>query len=1207
MKKLLAGFILLPSLAFSFLFPLTKSRGISVGNLNIAEPGMVAYAASYSSDPADEPKYSTQNNKTFQYLNLGSTLDYYRGDSVKVGIIDSGINYDHEDFMVNSQTKVKGTSKYYEYQTNQWVYYGATQHGYSYIDDSLGHGTNVAATVAAAINSVGGTGLAPNVELYVYKVTNSNNGYEFGAIQLALNDAVSLGLDVVNMSFQSYEHEVTYNGSTMGASTGCSTILSSYLNSAYDAGITLVGAAGNYNTNEPSYPGSNNHVINVGSLDQTATDKASFSNYGSTIDIVAPGYVHVADKGTNSSYKDTSGTSFSAPLVTAAIALYIQKNPSATPSQIESALYASCDPIDDSGSQYTNWAGNGALNVATFLGVEGGSVPTVASVSVSPSNLNLDLNGTKTANLTATVNGENNPSQTVTWTSSNTSVATVSSGGVVTAKATGSATITATSTVDTTKTGTCSVSVTDSTVHVTSVSLNKNSTSIDVGGSEILTATVLPNNATNKSVNWSTSNANVVTVSNGTISGVAAGSATITATTVDGVKTATCTVTVSAPQTQTLTISRSSFATAGGYAWYDWSEDTSSGSTINGKGELYTTTTTSMQFNKSKGNKVAALFNTTAIPGSITKIEASSSQTTIRSWTAYVTSTSCSASGTALTFGSNKTSVGTASPAVGSLTSFGTSSAGYSYFCLQENDSSASYLSQIKITYIPKSISSITVKTAPNKVTYDAGDYFDPTGLVITATYSDSTTQDISYASASTGFTFSPSTSTSLTTSDTSVTITYGGKSTTQSITVNAVKSLSSISISGYTTSFVEGDTFSFGGVVTANYDDSTSSNVTSSATFTGYNMTTLGQQTVTISYTYRNVTKTAYYSVTINAGTLSSISVSGQTTIYTKNAAFSFDGTCTATFANGYQKVVTPTNVSSPDMTTGGNKTVTISYTYNSKTVSATYEITVNAYRDVYEMTYSSLGSVSYTSGSESVGSGISVSKSGYTTIENNSLRMGSGSNTGSLTLTYTSSSISKVVVNVKSYGSDSDVSITIAGTSTAIASSYANYEKTFNSPVNSVAIATVVKSKRANIQSVTIYSSSNQNIGQSEDCVGLETFINTYMHMDYVDNLGYCKDDEHHYYSTAKTAFNALNTHQRSLFTGNTAYASEWARLSKWAEFNGDSLNSNNILASNGKNIVNIIKNNNIDKITFVIVISTAAVSIIGLYLFIKKKKEQ
>ena len=329
-----------------------------------AAPGMVAYAASYSDDYEDEPKYSTEKTKTFDYLNLGNALDYYRGDSVKVGIIDSGINYDHEDFMVNNSTKVKGDSKYYNYQTSSWVYYKASQHGYSYIDDTLGHGTNVAATVAAAINGIGGLGLAPNVELYVYKVTNSSNGYEFGAIQNALMDAKTLGLDVVNMSFQSYEHAVSYGTSSMAASSGCSTIMSYYINQAYNAGITLVGAAGNFNTDEPSYPGSNNHVINVGSLNETGTGKAGFSNYGSTIDLVAPGYVHVADKGTNSSYKNTSGTSFSAPLVTAAIALYKQKNPSATPAQIESALYASCDPIEN-----TNWAGNGKLNVLKFLGL----------------------------------------------------------------------------------------------------------------------------------------------------------------------------------------------------------------------------------------------------------------------------------------------------------------------------------------------------------------------------------------------------------------------------------------------------------------------------------------------------------------------------------------------------------------------------------------------------------------------------------------------------------------------------------------------------------------------------------------------------------------------------------------------------------------------------------------------------------------------
>ena len=106
-------------------------------------------------------------------------------------------------------------------------------------------------------------------------------------------DAKTLGLDIINMSFQSYENAVTYNGSTMGASSGCSTILSYYLNQAYNAGITLVGAAGNYNTSEPSYPGSNDHVINVGSLNSTGTGKAGFSNYGSTIDLVAPGYVYI--------------------------------------------------------------------------------------------------------------------------------------------------------------------------------------------------------------------------------------------------------------------------------------------------------------------------------------------------------------------------------------------------------------------------------------------------------------------------------------------------------------------------------------------------------------------------------------------------------------------------------------------------------------------------------------------------------------------------------------------------------------------------------------------------------------------------------------------------------------------------------------------------------------------------------------------------
>lgn len=87
------------------------------------------------------------------------------------------------------------------------------------------------------------------------------------------------------------------------------------------------------------------------------------------------------------------------------------------------------------------------------------SAPLVTSVSVSPASVELDLAGTKTATLTATVNGTNSPSQNVTWSSDNSSVAYVDSNGIVTAKSKGTATITATSVEDDRQSGTCSVTV----------------------------------------------------------------------------------------------------------------------------------------------------------------------------------------------------------------------------------------------------------------------------------------------------------------------------------------------------------------------------------------------------------------------------------------------------------------------------------------------------------------------------------------------------------------------------------------------------------------------------------------------------------------------------------------------------------------------------------------------------------------------------
>ncbi|MDD4714535.1 MAG: Ig-like domain-containing protein, partial [Candidatus Absconditabacteria bacterium] len=117
--------------------------------------------------------------------------------------------------------------------------------------------------------------------------------------------------------------------------------------------------------------------------------------------------------------------------------------------------------------------------------------------------------------------------------------------GTVTAIAAGSATITV-KTNDGNKTASTAVTVNTATIPVTGVTLNKSATTLTVGANETLVATVNPSNATDKSVSWSSSNTSVATVSaTGTVTAIAAGSATITVKTNDGNKSAFATVTVS--------------------------------------------------------------------------------------------------------------------------------------------------------------------------------------------------------------------------------------------------------------------------------------------------------------------------------------------------------------------------------------------------------------------------------------------------------------------------------------------------------------------------------------------------------------------------------------------------------------------------------------------------------------------------------------
>ena len=186
----------------------------------------------------------------------------------------------------------------------------------------------------------------------------------------------------------------------------------------------------------------------------------------------------------------------------------------------------------------------GRTGVVDFLTLGNQSI-AVTGVSLNINSRTINVN--ESFQLTATVAPSNATNKNVSWSSNNTSVATVSATGLVTASAAGTAVITVT-TDDGSKTASCTITVLTPTISVTGVSLNTTARTLNVNESFQLTATVAPSNATNKNISWSSNNTSVATVSaSGLVTARAAGTAIIRVTTADGSKTATCTVTVTSP------------------------------------------------------------------------------------------------------------------------------------------------------------------------------------------------------------------------------------------------------------------------------------------------------------------------------------------------------------------------------------------------------------------------------------------------------------------------------------------------------------------------------------------------------------------------------------------------------------------------------------------------------------------------------------
>ena len=194
--------------------------------------------------------------------------------------------------------------------------------------------------------------------------------------------------------------------------------------------------------------------------------------------------------------------------------------------------------------------------IITVTTVDGGykaecavTVKPIVPPVVHPTGVTLDKTSAEicvneTLALTATVLPADATDKSVTWYTSDASVATVSANGVVTGISKGIATITV-ATVDGNKTATCVVTVTERLVPVTGITLDTIATTIDVGSTVTLNATIIPADASNKNVIWTSSDPNVATVNKGVVTGVSKGTATIRAASEDNPSVyAECVVTV---------------------------------------------------------------------------------------------------------------------------------------------------------------------------------------------------------------------------------------------------------------------------------------------------------------------------------------------------------------------------------------------------------------------------------------------------------------------------------------------------------------------------------------------------------------------------------------------------------------------------------------------------------------------------------------
>lgn len=361
-----------------------------------AEPNYIRKAlASSSSAPELNPLYRSQWH--YSLIDVPTAWEHSKGTGVIVAVVDTGIASQHADLKANI------LSSGYDF-VSQVSIAGDGDGIDSNPEDEGGsfHGSHVAGTVAAVNNTTGGVGVAYEADIMPLRalgVDGSGNDADIAqailyAAKLANNSNTTPAkkADVINLSL---------------GGPGFSNALKSAVDAAYREGLILVAAAGNENSSTAFYPAAFSNVVSVSAVGQTK-DRAPYSNFGSTIDVAAPGGDMSQDANGDgnvdgvlstinaSAYAWFQGTSMAAPHVAGVAALMksVPKSNVTAASFLE--MLEKGDLTDDIGpSGKDNEYGHGLINASKAVEIAGADVP--AFLSINPQSISFDGINTTTS------------------------------------------------------------------------------------------------------------------------------------------------------------------------------------------------------------------------------------------------------------------------------------------------------------------------------------------------------------------------------------------------------------------------------------------------------------------------------------------------------------------------------------------------------------------------------------------------------------------------------------------------------------------------------------------------------------------------------------------------------------------------------------------------------------------------------------------